>query len=141
MTDRKPSRWPLLLAIVAPPLTIGVLGWLTFAPTGDTRPRDVAVGESPTEPPSNASKAEIDKVHAALHSIGAECRTETPDGNRISSDVGSILSFAERFPVGRFSIDDETADGYSLLLVTKFAVKQCAPGELARIDPLLRRLE
>ncbi len=92
------------------------------------------VGATSYGPASTALPSSVEAVHKALHDIGEQCLETTPDLGKIGSDVDLIITFSLRYPTGRFLIDDETANASSLLLVTREAVKPCAPAELDRLD-------
>lgn len=139
-TTRKPllPRWPLIVAILAPPIIIGAILLSTLfssgLPSSAPTPEDMWVGASSYGPTSTAPPADVQVIHTALHDIGAQCLKANPDLDIIDSDVDLIIAFAIRFPVGRFPIDDETATASSLLLVTREAVKSCAPAEVGKLD-------
>lgn len=127
-------RWPLIAAIVVPAI-IGLLIVLFVVPRTDqpvVRVNDPL--SEPTEPPSPASAAEVQVIHNALHDIGARCRNASTPPETIDADVDAILAFSERYPVGRFPIDDETGNAVSLLLLTREALQDCAPDASARVD-------
>ena len=131
----KAPLWPLILALAVPPVVFGIL--LSVVTSG-SEPEDLWVGATEYGPTSTAPAAEVQAVHNALHDIGEECLTPAPDMSTISADVGLITAFARQYPVGRFPIDDETATAFSLLIVTREAVKECAPESLDAIDAQLR---
>jgi hypothetical protein len=95
------------------------------------------VGASEYGPTSTAPPADVQVIHSALHDIGAQCLERNPDRRIIAVDVDLIIAFSNRYPVGRFPIDDETATASSLLIVTREAIKNCAPENTARIDAQL----
>lgn len=131
------SRWPLILALTVPPM---VISGALLAPAlltdnrPETEPEDLWVGAIEYGPTSTAPLAEVEAVHDALHEIGELCAASDPDLAAIALDIDRIISFSQRYPVGRFPIDDETATASSLLLVTRYAVKDCAPDEVDRLD-------
>ncbi|MFM9877671.1 MAG: hypothetical protein ACKVOG_07460 [Rhodoglobus sp.] len=129
----KRPRWPLAAAILAPPIVVGLIVVFNLVTSGPA-PQDMWVGASDYGPTSTASTADVQVIHSALHNIGAQCLETNPNLSTISADVDLILAFAHRYPVGRFPIDDETATASSLLLITREAVKNCAPAELARLE-------
>ena len=133
-TDRgKQSPWLLIVAVLAPPVIVGTILIPALFETGPVA-EDMWVGANNYGPTSTAPAADIQIIHDALHDIGAQCLEATPDLDIIAADVGLIIAFSARYPVGRFPIDDETATASSLLLVTREAVKDCAPAEVDRID-------
>ena len=123
----------MVLAIVAPPLAVAAV---LVAAISNPEPaaQDLWVGASPFGPTSAATAGEIEVAHVALHEIGAQCLADDPDLGVIAEDVDRIIEFSQRFPIGRFPIDDETATASSLLLIAREAVKSCAPAEADRID-------
>ena len=102
-----------------------------------SQPQDMWVGATPFGPSSTAPPADVQVVHDALHDIGAECLKSSPDFAMITMNVDSIIAFTERYPVGRFPIDDETATAVSLLVVAREATKDCAPTEATRLAALI----
>ncbi|GHF12657.1 hypothetical protein GCM10011600_11800 [Pseudolysinimonas yzui] len=130
--SRRP-RWPLILAIIVPPSVLVAVLIPSLSNPGPTT-QDMWVGATPFGPTSEASAGEVEIIHEALHDIGAQCAETDPDLRAIAAHVDRIIEFSQRYPVGRFPIDDETATASSLLLVTREAVKTCAPAEVARID-------
>jgi hypothetical protein len=132
-------RWPLILAILAPPVLAGAI-LVPLLWSNEPASENLWVGATPYGPISTAPPAAVQVAHHALHDIGAECIKPTPDLQTITADVDSIISFAKRYPVGRFPIDDETATASSLLLVTREAVNDCAPAEAERLDAARRDL-
>ncbi|PZQ91451.1 MAG: hypothetical protein DI534_00190 [Leifsonia xyli] len=139
--DRNTGRgraplWPVIAAAVAPP-AIGVVVLLSGVVGQDSSPStegDLWVGEGTFGPVSSADPEDIQVAHESLHAIGAECLRTDPNPDVIDSSVNAIVDFARRFPVGRFPIDDETATGETLLLVTRSAVTTCAPWAVSTID-------
>lgn len=129
----KRPRWPLMAAILAPPIVFGAILLPTLL-TSSPSPQDMWVGATGYGPTSTAPAADVQVIHNALHDIGAQCLEGNPDLGIIASDVDLIIAFSQRYPVGRFPIDDETATAPSLLLVTREAVKECAPAQVARLD-------
>jgi len=79
-------------------------------------------------------------AHEALHAVGDQCRQANPDPRSISASLSVIISFALRYPVGRFPIDDETATAASLLSVTREVVAECAPSQLSVVDAATRAI-
>jgi hypothetical protein len=139
VTPKRP-RWPLILALTVPPIIIGAL--LTTALAGPrSSETDLWVGATDYGPTSKAPAGAVQIIHAALHDIGAQCLKTPPDLRAIASDVDLIIAFSQRYPVGRFPIDDETATASSLLIVTRQAIKDCAPENAARVNAQLARLE
>ena len=135
---RENPRWPLIVALLAPPAIIGAVLVSTFS-SGEVMREDMWVGATTFGPTSTAPPDAVQAVHDALHDIGTKCRAARPDFAAITADVDSIVAFAERYPIGRFPIDDETATAASLLLVTKEATNDCAPADAARIEAAIRR--
>lgn len=129
--SRRP-RWPLILAIVVPPSVLIAVLIPSLSNPGPTT-QNMWVGTTPFGPTSAATASEVEIVHEALHDIGALCAVTDPDLRAIAARVDRIIEFSQRYPVGRFPIDDETATASSLL-VTREAVKSCAPAEVDRID-------
>lgn len=141
MTSTHPagSRWPLIAAITIPPIIIGALLASAVLPGNrPAEPGDLWVGATEYGPTSTAPPADVQAVHDALHDIGTQCLTTNPNLEAIATDVDRIIAFAQRYPVGRFPIDDETATASSLLLVTREAVKDCSPAEVDRLDAARR---
>lgn len=138
MTRSSGSRpvWPVIAAIAVPPIAVAAVIFVALATANDTADRgeDLWVGVGNPGPTSSAPSAEVEAIHADLHDIGERCRGFSPDAIAIRSDIDRILAFAARYPIGRFPIDDETATASSLLVVTREAVRKCAPGEVARIE-------
>lgn len=133
---RRP-RWPVILAIVAPPVALAAVLMPALSSPGPAA-QDLWVGASPFGPTSTAPAGEVMVVHEALHDIGAQCLATDPDLGVIAADVDRIIEFSQRYPVGRFPIDDETATASSLLLVAREAVKTCALAEVDRLDAARR---
>lgn len=140
-TARQPTRprWPVLVAVLAPPLMVGAV-LLPMLLSSEPTAQDLWVGEGDYGPTSSATPVDVQEIHDALHDIGAECLKTEPSVDIIRSDVDLIIAFAARYPVGRFPIDDETATASSLLLIAREAVKMCAPAEMQRIDAALEAL-
>jgi hypothetical protein len=114
---------------------VGVLLVLGLTPREpETSSSDLWVGPGTFGSASTATAQEIDVAHAALHAIGDQCRESDPDPVAIATSVDAIIDFARRYPEGRFPIDDETATATTLLIVTREAVTDCAPSEVAKID-------
>jgi hypothetical protein len=137
--EAKRPRWPLVLAIVGPPVLIAGVFVPMLLVGAETQRGNLWVGATPYGPISRAPAADVRAVLHALHDIGAQCLKPTPDPTAIESDVTIITGFAQLYPVGRFPIDDETATASSLLIVTREAVKNCSPGQVAVIKTTLNR--
>ena len=135
---RRP-HWPLIVAITVPPIAFAVILAVMVSSPAPTS-EDMWVGGTAYGPTSTAPTADVQVIHNALHDIGAQCLEATPNLGIIESDVDLIIAFSARYPVGRFPIDDETATASSLLLVTRDAVKDCAPAEVERLDAARRGL-
>lgn len=133
----KRLRWPLTTAITLPPILIGGLVAAAIILGDGSENNDLWVGGTDYGPTSAAPPSEVQAIHAALHEIGTQCLEAAPDVGAIRSDIDLITGFAERYPIGRFPIDDETATAASLLIVIREAVEDCAPAEVGRIDALL----
>lgn len=133
----KRPRWPVIAAITGPPVIFAALLTTALAGVGSNE-SDLWVGATDFGPTSEAPAGAVDVIHDALHLIGAQCLKSHPDLRAIASDVDLIVAFSQKYPVGRFPIDDETATASSLLLVTSEAVKGCAPAELDRLQDSLR---
>lgn len=134
---RRP-RWPLTIALTVPPVLIGGLVTVALAGPRSTE-ADLWVGAADYGPTSEASASAVQVVHDALHDIGTQCLETHPDVRTIASDVDLIIAFSQRYPVGRFPIDDETATASSLLIVTRYAIEDCAPENATRINAQLDR--
>lgn len=132
--------WPLIVALIVPPVVIGVSLYAVAAGENPESGQDLWVGEGSRDPLSDATSAQIDRAHEALHEIGSECSASTADVNAIAAAVDLIIAFGTAHPVGRFPIDDETATATSLLVVVKRAVQDCAPGEVEQVDAAIARL-
>lgn len=72
---------------------------------------------------------EVDRVHAALHDMGARCVAGAGvDAQRkVESDVATLITFARRYPDARFSIDGENGRSLNLLLIAATETRTCAP--------------
>ncbi len=136
---KRPS-WPLVLAIVGPPVVIFAVALPMLLVGAKTERGNLWIGATPYGPTSTAPATDVRVVLDALHDIGAQCRKPTPDPTVIDSDVTTITGFAKRYPVGRFPIDDETATASSLLIVTREAVKNCSPDQMAVINATLNSI-
>ncbi|MBW4033584.1 MAG: hypothetical protein HIU88_13145 [Acidobacteria bacterium] len=139
--DVKRSSWPLVLAIVGPPLLIAAVAVPMVMAGAPVERGNLWVGASPYGPTSSASAADVRVALDALHRIGAQCLKTSPDPLAVRGDVAIITRFAERNPVGRFPIDDETATASSLLIVTREAIKTCAPDQVTVINAALKSVE
>lgn len=133
---------PLLLltaGVLVIGLAVAALAVLQRPPSAPDRLTSSSVPErSLPEPLVEAPAAEVQRVHEALHDIGTQCGlAATGSPLRIDGDVEDILAFASRYPEGRFPIDDETGTALSLLLVTREALRDCAPAAAARVDRVL----
>ena len=74
----KRPRWPLIAAILAPPIIAAAL----LVPTlinSDPAPQDMWVGATGYGPTSTAPAGDVQVIHNALHDIGAQCLETTPD--------------------------------------------------------------
>lgn len=148
MTGSRPHRVANVLLAVAAPLagalaTIAAVAWLASQAgpgTTGTALADPGSRSSPTpEPSSKAPPKEVNRLHQALHGLAKECeKPETARSYpRIGQDVDVVLSFARRYPEGRFAIDDETGNRLSLLLATHDDLRTCAPGAAGRLNRAL----
>jgi len=150
LSQRKPARspsgssgdWKLLLrplAVTALLLAAATLLLVTLVLRLSVAPDPptvaVLVGRSP-EPSSSASPAQVEAVHQALHSLGDQCRLGKSDRSdaSINRNVDTLLTFARRYPEGRFAIDDETGSALSLLFVARDTLRPCDSVEAARVD-------
>ena len=129
------------MLMLLPAMLIGVLLWAA-APSANTSngPDDLLIGRSQEELSSTIPSDQVGVAHRALHDIGTQCESISPATGPIRDDVARIITFANRYPDGRFPIDDETANARSLLLVTKYAVDRCAPQEIASIEVALKHV-
>ena len=107
------------------------------APTGTAR--DGTGGGAPAEPSSRAPAREVERMHDALHALGRECDKDESrrSAARIERAVDTVLSFARRYPEGRFAVDDETGSALSLLVATREDLRSCAPAASARVSDVL----
>lgn len=117
---------------------MAVLAIVAVRPGTPPSPGPVIVNLSTPTPEvtSDADANEVRTVHDALHDIGKRCRSGRIDRQqraKAAADVDAILTFARRYPVGRFQIDDETSTAPGLLLVTRQALRSCDPALAARV--------
>ncbi|MBP0456040.1 hypothetical protein [Streptomyces montanisoli] len=86
-----------------------------------------------------APTPQVRPVHQALHDIGAKCPPDagSSSATSLTRDVDRILAFAHAYPHARFAVDDETGSTLSLLLVTRQAMRTCAPAEAGRVNQAL----
>ena len=129
-----------LLATIGIPLAIGAfVSALAPAPPGDDASGTAATVNSPI--PSPVPTADLDRIHAALHDIGARCfpqpSTDPASREALDADASVIISFAAHYPDIRFSIDDESGTALSLLLATRDDLATCRPGAAAVIAAAL----
>lgn len=129
------SLWPVVLGV--PALGLVALLAVMLLPPPDGAP----LGSPTPEITSSAPAGEVQRIHDALHDIGARCRpgTSRPRRAGTAADVDVILSFARRYPEGSFSIDDETGTASGLLLVTRQALRTCDPRLAERVSQALAR--
>lgn len=134
--------WWALLIFVAGALVLGsaaALGMVLAVPPGPVPAGGTTGDPASAEAASGAPDNEVQRVHEALHRIGSLCgakgRNTPPAG--MDANVAVILSFATRYPAGRFPIDDETGTALSLLMVTREAVRDCAPAAAANVNQAL----
>lgn len=141
---RQPSHgsWPIAVAFLVPPIVLAVALLIVAAEQDSPGPstEDLWIGERAYGPVSSAPASQVERAHEALHAIGDQCRGSAPDQAAVTTDVATIIDFAQRFPDGRFPIDDETATSASLLRVTRNAIDDCAPSAVTELDRALRQL-
>ena len=103
-----------------------------------TRTVDASDVES-TLTPVAAPPAEVDRIHAALHEMGAVCTRDADEATqvRIETAVDLLVEFALRYPNATFQIDDETGRSLGLLLVARNEMQVCAPRAAARANAAL----
>lgn len=140
-------RVTVVLLAVAGPLAgalaaVAVVVWLAYQAgpgTTDVGPAARVVSSQTPQPTSKALPQEVNRLHQALHSIAHECQKQEPARSfpRIDRDVDIILSFARRYPEGRFAIDGETGSALSLLLATHDDLRTCAPKAAGRLNRAL----
>jgi hypothetical protein len=126
-----------ILGLIALALTAG-LGWLV-----STLQPDSTAPASQAEPQGLSTNAalvpgdEVNRVHAALHDIGARCGATVADPatqQYLAADAEVIVTFAERYPDALFTVDDETGRALSLLFVARDELRICAPEASQRAD-------
>lgn len=99
--------------------------------------------DSPTalipRPERTAPPASARQIHRALHGLGKICKPDdtTVRTARARPPVKAILSFARRYPNVSFAIDDETGTTVTLLMVTREALRTCAPSLMAQVNQSL----
>lgn len=134
---RKPA-WPVVAAVTLPPVVVVVVVVVASLAAGASAPTivegDMWVGAEEFGPASSASPEDVQVAHDALHVIGEQCLEADPDRDVIVMSVDSILDFAQRYPTGRFPIDDETATATTLLVVTRDAVEKCAAWAVPEVE-------
>lgn len=125
---------PMAAAIAS----IVVLAWMAGGGPPTTETGRSSSSQTP-EPTSKAPSQEVSRLHQALHGLASECQKEEPARSvpRIDRSVDIVLSFARRYPEGRFAIDDETGNRLSLLLATHDDLRTCAPAAAARLNQAL----
>jgi hypothetical protein len=98
-----------------------------------------STAQGATASADTAPATEVQPVHDALHDIDDQCKPGAVGGDqsRLARDADVILAFAQRHPSASFPIDDETGRTLSLLLVTRQALRDCAPAVAARADSAL----
>lgn len=131
-TRRHPRLWTGVLSVATVAITVMVLfiaADLSGLPGLRARdpnraPSSVATGLEPL----NMTRAQTADVHHDLHVIARVCGPGSRDRSRLVADPAStILRFARRWPDARFPIHDEVGTSVSLLMVTREALKSCAP--------------
>ena len=120
-----------------------LLGWLvsSLQPGDDNEPATTS-SEAPSVSGTlgGVPDDEVNRIHAALHDIGARCGPAAADPatlQQLAADVEVIVSFAQRYPDALFTIDDETGRSLSLLLVARDETAICAPVASQRADSAL----
>lgn len=84
--------------------------------------------------------AEVRRIHAALHAVGATCargRLDARDRRRLVVAARLFARFAGTYPRVAFRVDGEDAGAISLLLVAREAVRGCWPPAAAIVDRAL----
>ena len=140
----RPDSWTLrlrTLTVAAAVLAVTVIlaAVLLRSVAAPSSPVAVVPSAQPPEPSSSAPPAAVQQIHDALHGLGDQCEPVRSDRSKpsINRDVTTILAFAQRYPEGRFPIDDETGSVLSLLLVARDALRSCEPAEAARVNKAL----
>jgi hypothetical protein len=99
---------------------------------------EATVAASPTM--SAAPVRAVRMVHHTLHALNQTCQPHTKHRLRRATREGrTILRFAKRYPAARFPIHDETGTAVELLMVTREALRTCAPTLVPTINTELPR--
>jgi len=135
------NRRVRLTYLVVSLLMVGLLVLAVVMLLDSTDPKAPAViaGGSPTllvpHPKMQAPKIDAQRVHRELHAVGRVC---PPDRTaRVRPHVEAILEFARRYPNVSFPIDDETGTTVSLLILTRYSLRTCAPELADRVNHAL----
>ena len=83
--------------------------------------------------------SEVQRIHTALHDMGARCTpgANSADRRQIGRDVDLLITFARTYPDARFTIDDENGQALDLLLIARDEMRTCAPAAAARANQAL----
>lgn len=83
--------------------------------------------------------ARVDQAHRALHAMGRACKqpaaAREPDAVR--RPVATMEQFAQDFPRGGFTIDDEPGSTLALLIVLRSELQECEPSILPSVEALI----
>lgn len=138
-----PRRRPLvILGVVATILLLAAVIGLAASRQGQTSPADVSATGLGAPTNTNypiAPKADVQRIHTALHDMGARC---TPHADpaaqaQIGRDVDQLITFAARYPDARFTVDGENGHALNLLLIARDETGTCAPAAAARANQAL----
>lgn len=95
-----------------------------------------AVLPTPTQHPP---RARVEAAHQALHALGRACKA--PSANftreRVRHPLDAIERFADDYPGGGFSMDDEPGSTLTLLIVVWDSLKECDPSFAPEIERLI----
>jgi len=86
-----------------------------------------------------ALTADVQRIHTALHDMGARCTPHADPAARaqIGRDVDELVAFAARYPDARFTVDGENGQALNLLLIARDEMGTCAPAAAARANHAL----
>lgn len=90
---------------------------------------------SPQTPP----RGRVVQVHQSLHGLHNACRLPAAARDRdvVRRDLAVFESFAEDFPRGGFTIDDESGSTLALLIAVRAELEWCEPVLLPRVESLI----
>lgn len=140
------ARRPMVAVLIALVLSTAIAWGVAAALKGEPAPagRVAAVQGGTAEstlpkPTQFPPRVRVEAAHHALHAMGRACKQPiaTRDPASVARPVEVMEQFAQDYPNGGFTIDDEPGTTMSLLVVLRYELQNCDPSLVPGVDELL----